>query len=74
MIDGFLGYSPDESRMALRATYGNVAAAVDLVIRRREEQAEIRKQEKEDIRRRRLQKKLGVCSNGEPVSFHAVFG
>ena len=58
--------------MALRATYGNVAAAVDLIIRKREEQAEIRKQEKEDIRRRRLQKKLGVCNNGDPVSVHAL--
>jgi hypothetical protein len=55
--------------MALRATYGDVPAAVDWIIRRREEKLEIRKQEQEDIRRRKLQKRLGVTESGQPVKY-----
>jgi hypothetical protein len=63
-----MGYGSDEARVALRAAYGNVPAAVDLIIRRREEEAKNRQQEKEDSKRRKLQKKLGVCNNGDPVN------
>ena len=54
--------------MALRATYGNVPAAVDWIIRRRDEKATVRAQEQDDLKRRKLQKRLGVTENGDPVS------
>lgn len=54
--------------MALRATYGNMDAAVNYILQKREEQEALRKQEKEDRRRRRLQKRLGMTENGEPVN------
>jgi len=70
-----LGYEEAESRMALRATYGDIAQAVDWILRKREEQTAIKIQEKENLTRRKLQKKLGSCSNGVPVSiqlFHQL--
>lgn len=53
--------------MALRATYGDAGAAVEWILRRREEKEEIKKQEKENRQRRKLQKQLGNCDNGQPV-------
>lgn len=58
--------------MALRATYGDIARAVDWIIRRREELREIKEQEKEKRDRRKLQKQLGNCDNGEPVSIESI--
>jgi hypothetical protein len=54
--------------MALRATYGNMAGAVEWIIRKREEKSQIREQEREDLARRKLQKKLGKCEDGQPVN------
>lgn len=53
--------------MALRATYGDTTSAVDWIIRRREEVAEIKKQETEKRNRRKLQKQLGSCDDGQLV-------
>jgi len=63
-----MGYKEEESRMALRATYGDTTSAVDWIIRKREEKAEIKQQEKENRERRKLQKQLGNCDNGQPVN------
>jgi len=63
-----MGYTPDESRMALRSTYGNVQASVDWIIRKREEIQRIRREEAENIRQKKLQKKLGFTDNGQPVN------
>ncbi|CAL8106533.1 unnamed protein product [Orchesella dallaii] len=63
-----MGYKEDESRMALRATYGDASSAVDWIIRRREEKLQIKQQEKENRQKRKLQKQLGNCDNGQPIN------
>lgn len=54
--------------MALRSTYGDITAAVDWIIRKRDEKTLNKKQDDEDMKRRKLQKKLGKCANGDPVN------
>lgn len=54
--------------MALRATYGETTMAVDWIIQKREERLQIKRQEQEKRERKKLQKQLGKCDNGEPVN------
>jgi hypothetical protein len=58
----------NDARMALRSCYGDLDRAVDWIIRKQEERQLIKQQEKEDLKRRKLQKKLGLCNNGDSVS------
>lgn len=62
------GYGSEEARIALRSTYGELTSAVDWIIRKREEKAQNKEQEREDLKRRKLQKKLGKCANGQVVN------
>jgi len=78
VVSNSKGYNEDEARMGLRAAYGNMDGAVDYIMRKREEQAALRKQENENRRRQKLQKRLGLTEQGQPVSsdvpstFHLV--
>ena len=63
-----IGYSVAEARLGLRASFGDRKLAVDHIIRRREEKAEIMKKEKEERERGKLREKLGRCGNGDWVN------
>lgn len=63
-----MGYTVAEARLGLRASLGDRKLAVDHIIRRREEKAEILKKEKEERERGRLREKLGRCGNGDWVN------
>jgi len=63
-----LGYSIAEARLGLRASLGDRKLAVDHIMRRREEKAEILKKEKEERERGKLREKLGRCGNGDWVN------
>ena len=63
-----IGYTIPEARLGLRASFGDRKLAVDHIMRRREEKAEIRKKEKEERERGKLREKLGRCGNGDWVN------
>ena len=63
-----MGYTIAEARLGLRASLGDRKLAVDHIIRRREEKAEILKKEKEERERGKLREKLGRCGNGDWVN------
>ena len=63
-----MGYTVAEAGLGLRASLGDRKLAVDHIIRRREEKAEILKKEKEERERGRLREKLGRCGNGDWVN------
>ena len=63
-----MGYTVAEARTGLRASLGDRKLAVDHIIRRREERAEVARKEKEERERARLREKLGRCANGNWVN------
>ena len=63
-----MGYTIAEARLGLRASLGDRKLAVDHIIRRREEKAEILRKEKEERERGKLREKLGRCGNGDWVN------
>ncbi|XP_067126303.1 NEDD8 ultimate buster 1-like [Centruroides vittatus] len=60
-----LGYSPSEARVALRGCKGNLEQAVQYILKRKEELAEIHQKEKEERKYKKRQKELGKTVNGE---------
>ena len=63
-----MGYTVAEARTGLRASLGDRKLAVEHIIRRREERAEVARKEKEERERARLREKLGRCANGNWVN------
>ena len=63
-----MGYTVAEARTGLRASLGDRKLAVDHIIRRREERAEVARKEKEERDRARLREELGRCANGNWVN------
>jgi len=63
-----MGYSVPEARLGLRAAKGDVAKAVELILRRKEEREKVRKEEEEERERDKLRKRLGRCANGSWVN------
>ncbi|XP_019363661.1 PREDICTED: NEDD8 ultimate buster 1 isoform X2 [Gavialis gangeticus] len=56
-----LGFSPQEARLGLRASYGNVAHAANLISNRREMKAQIRTEER--TKRRQRQEDINTLKN-----------
>ena len=63
-----MGYSLAEARLGLRASLGDRKLAVDHIMRRREEKAEILRVEREERERGKLRERLGRCGNGDWVN------
>ena len=63
-----MGYSVAEARLGLRASMGDRKLAVEKIINRREEKADILKKEKEERERGKLRDKLGKCADGSWVN------
>ena len=63
-----MGYSMAEARTGLRAALGDRKLAVEHIMRRRDEKAEIVRKEKEERERSKLRDKLGRCANGNWVN------
>ena len=63
-----MGYSMAEARTGLRASLGDRKLAVEHIMRRRDEKAEIVRKEKEERERSKLRDKLGRCANGNWVN------
>jgi len=63
-----MGYSVGEARLGLRASMGDRKLAVEKIINRREEKADILKKEKEERERGKLRDKLGKCADGSWVN------
>ncbi|XP_047115578.1 NEDD8 ultimate buster 1-like [Schistocerca piceifrons] len=60
-----LGYTNYEARLGLRATCGNVAAAVEFLSNRRTQKEEVKKKEAAERHLNRERRKLGKCIDGE---------
>merc|ERR1719245_2554713 len=63
-----MGYTMAEARTGLRAALGDRKLAVEHIMRRRDEKAEVRRKEKEERERSKLRDKLGRCANGSWVN------
>ncbi|XP_052243561.1 NEDD8 ultimate buster 1-like [Dreissena polymorpha] len=63
-----LGYSEVESRLGLRSCDGNVANAVQHVMKRREEKAENARKRHKERKRNQIAKHLGKTANGQIVN------
>ncbi|XP_066999509.1 NEDD8 ultimate buster 1 isoform X2 [Anabrus simplex] len=59
-----LGYTASEARLSLRATHGDVNAAVELINRRNKERQEARKREEAERKLNRQRRRLGKCADG----------
>ncbi|KYO46965.1 NEDD8 ultimate buster 1 [Alligator mississippiensis] len=73
-----LGFSPQEARLGLRATSGDVDRAADLISNRRETKAEIRREERKK-RRQRLEdintlKNMGYSERAAQKALHQANG
>ncbi|KAL8580117.1 hypothetical protein ACOMHN_061231 [Nucella lapillus] len=67
-----LGFTARETRLGMRACNGNVSAAADFIMKRRQERAEIGKKEKQDQEDKKLAKKYGNCANGDRLNMQNV--
>jgi len=63
-----MGYLISEARVGLRASMGDKKMAVEHILRRREEKADILKKEKEERDREKLREKLGRCADGNWIN------
>lgn len=59
-----LGYKAVEARLGLRATHGDLNAAVEYINKRRKDRAEAKLRELEEIQLNRERKRLGRCADG----------
>lgn len=60
-----LGLSPAEARLGLRATSGNIEAAVDLIHRKRQETEDAMRKNRREQELERIQRKFGKCADGK---------
>ncbi|ELU11079.1 hypothetical protein CAPTEDRAFT_227081 [Capitella teleta] len=63
-----LGYSVAEARLSLRQCGGDVQEAVAFISNRKEEKIKLRKVEKENKRKRKLEAKLGPTADGSKIN------
>ncbi|KAK3088676.1 hypothetical protein FSP39_022249 [Pinctada imbricata] len=63
-----MGFKEQEARLGLRASRGDIERAVQHIMQRREEKAEIGKKVKEERRKKKLQKDLGKTASGELIN------
>lgn len=63
-----MGFGEREARFGLRVSGGNIAGAVQHIMKRREEKEQIRKKVKEDRHKRSMQKTLGKTASGDNVN------
>lgn len=60
-----LGLSPAEARLGLRATSGNIEAAVDLIHRKGQEREETMRKNRKEQELERMKRKFGKCADGK---------
>lgn len=67
-----LGLTAREARIGMRACQGNPAAAVEFIMKNRQEKEERYKKEKQEREDRKLAKKYGRCANGDSLIMENV--
>ncbi|CAI9718379.1 NEDD8 ultimate buster 1-like [Octopus vulgaris] len=63
-----MGYKDREARLALRASGGDIQAAINHIEQRKEEKRKIRKEMESERKRKRIHYQLGSTENGEEIS------